>query len=361
MAKQPPQSVSSWAWGEFVETDYKDEKVLVTESGTSSGYRCPLCNENFCTKRKDTFRKHMLQVHRNNWKIPTMKEKCNLCQKALDPNPGKKKDHMKVCNGGEVEGDLRSDDNNNPEIQSDFVDMQANLLEAIERVKNIENEKEVLLKDFETKKEEQIELESQIIHLKDSITRNETDREKQRKEWIGRFKAVDKEKDKLTHDLKKEKVENARLLEELKDTKTNFEKMNQENKELVEQIKEAENKKESLLRDLEKENIEKKLLVEELASSKLKSDKIEEQVLKEKKDNSTLLKRLNKMRKEKQEMDSFKERMETDLDKTRNKYKDEKNIRLKLVKEFEARMIDKENDTKKFKEELKKKTRENGK
>ena len=114
MAKLPPPNPltpyhpEDFAWGSV----YIKEKVIIRKD-QSSGYKCPICNLEQKTTRKETFRKH-LKTHGKKGKldIPSMKEKCQHCPRFLEANKHKRRLHLeKNCRGhkGEVHAAATTD------------------------------------------------------------------------------------------------------------------------------------------------------------------------------------------------------------------------------------------------------------
>ena len=114
MAKLPPPNPltpyhpEDFAWGSV----YIKKKVIIRKD-QSSGYKCPICNFEQKTTRKETFRKH-LKTHGKKGKldIPSMKEKCQHCPRFLEANKHKRKLHLlRNCRGhkGDVHAGATTD------------------------------------------------------------------------------------------------------------------------------------------------------------------------------------------------------------------------------------------------------------
>lgn len=187
---KPPKSLDNWVWGDYT-TD--TDGHIVTESGNRSGYKCPFpgCEHESQTKRKDTFRKHM-KTHSVDWKIPTMKEKCSFCHKALDPNPQKKKDHHDICRKVN-----RKNQNNNtdPEIEQSVDENEAD--------ENVKAEIANLKQKCESEKNEKEKLQADILALTEnmhqvsmSLTKIQNQKEKDTQMYEG---ALEEEKAKVLH------------------------------------------------------------------------------------------------------------------------------------------------------------------
>ena len=104
MAAQILPNIEEFVWGD---KEITEDGVVVMDANSDGGYRCPICKENFKTKRQDIFKKHFnpkrkgatdtakhIQIKEA---IPTIKERCSRCDKPGDPNPGKKRKHLVVC------------------------------------------------------------------------------------------------------------------------------------------------------------------------------------------------------------------------------------------------------------------------
>ena len=108
-------STREFAWGEGV---LSDGKVLVVDGEKENGYRCPICEVNFKQKRKEVMKKHFDRAHKDlgDIDIPCMKEKCQFCQKALDPKKSKRILHLKVCKQlkKKKKSKVKEEINNNP-------------------------------------------------------------------------------------------------------------------------------------------------------------------------------------------------------------------------------------------------------
>ena len=103
MATMLPE-IDEYVWGEW---EMDDRGVVVYGWDAEGGYRCPLCNQNFQTKRKEIFKKHFApkrktslyreQHRRIKAGIPKVKVNCKYCGKSGDPNSGHVQKHLEVC------------------------------------------------------------------------------------------------------------------------------------------------------------------------------------------------------------------------------------------------------------------------
>lgn len=103
MADFLPES-TDYVWGDW---EIDEKGVVVFDWDAEGGYRCPICHQNFQTRRKETFQKHFnpkrkappnREEHRRSKAgIPKVKENCQYCGKSGDPNQGKKQKHLAVC------------------------------------------------------------------------------------------------------------------------------------------------------------------------------------------------------------------------------------------------------------------------
>ena len=101
MATILPES-DAYVWGEW---EMDNRGVVVYNWDAEGGYRCPLCNQNFQTKRKEIFKKHFDPKRKENREehrrikagIPKVKVNCKYCGKSGDPNSGKVQKHLEVC------------------------------------------------------------------------------------------------------------------------------------------------------------------------------------------------------------------------------------------------------------------------
>ena len=126
MADLPPGI--QFVWGD---KEVTEKGVIVFSSDDEGGYRCPLCNLNFETRRKEVFQKHFdpkrgddtsREAHRVIKEgIPSIKEKCTFCKKPGDPNPGKQKKHHTVCKMVPV-----LDENDNNTVAAEEVGFESN-------------------------------------------------------------------------------------------------------------------------------------------------------------------------------------------------------------------------------------------
>ena len=97
-----------WVWGEYEEKP----KYFVFKSDAVGGYRCKLCGEELC-RRWDALQTHLtrqphnMMIHRvkkSSLKIPEIKERCKVCDKALNPHSVKMKRHLRKGCKGPIEG-----------------------------------------------------------------------------------------------------------------------------------------------------------------------------------------------------------------------------------------------------------------
>ena len=270
---KPPKSLDNWVWGDYtIDTDGQ----IVTESGNRSGYKCPFpdCQHEGQTKRKDTFRKHM-KTHSVDWKIPTMKEKCSFCQKALDPNPQKKKDHHDICrkvnprnqnnnteqeiehsvNENEAEENLKAEianlnqrcegeKNEKEKLQADILALTQNMHQVSMSLTVIQNQKEKDTQMFEGALEEE---KAKVLQLKELLKNCEDEN-----------KAVQNHMEKdianLQHKYEQKKSEKVNLVRDTNSVTDKLRQVYEEEKikvfQLRELLKESENRKESEIADL---------------------------------------------------------------------------------------------------------------
>ena len=225
MAKAP-KSLDAWVWGSYQE----DEKGnIVTEPGEDSGYRCPFptCHRESKTKRKDRFRDHM-RTHKVAWKIPSMKERCSLCRKALDPNPTKMRMHKNACqvlHDQRGEHEVVVDDNLNNEniVNPDLINLQdvtdklkeekaaleIRFEDAVKEKVTLEEENKVLKAKLQRKVEENISLNKEKETLKVQLKENHQETVFKHQELVEKHETLEKDyaiemckKDKQIEDLK---------------------------------------------------------------------------------------------------------------------------------------------------------------
>ena len=123
-----------WAWGDF---DYKG-KYVVFDHGAVGGYKCKLCSQKL-QKRKEILKTHLIRSHDlrdfESLGIVTIKEKCEKCEKPLDPHPTKMKKHLaKSCDGiiDSEEGEGEESD------QEELVDQNDNVETEEDGIYNVE-------------------------------------------------------------------------------------------------------------------------------------------------------------------------------------------------------------------------------
>ena len=135
--KVPSFPPEAFACGTF-EITVKKEILIKNENAF---YRCPFCEVDMRTRRKEVLRKHIVTVEKKNGvKIPSMKQKCKYCSKNLDAAQSKKKIHLRKCVGLVAEeNDIEN--NNIPPIDHDHADnLQEELPEEVDddRIRNQE-------------------------------------------------------------------------------------------------------------------------------------------------------------------------------------------------------------------------------
>ena len=90
--KVPSFPPEAFACGTFEITVKKD--ILI--KGENAFYRCPFCEVDMRTRRKEILRKHIVTVEKMvGIKIPSMKQKCRYCSKNLEAAQVKQKIHLK--------------------------------------------------------------------------------------------------------------------------------------------------------------------------------------------------------------------------------------------------------------------------
>ena len=113
----PPEAS---ACGTFEITGKKE--ILIKEE--NAFYRCPFCEVDMRTRRKEVLRKHIVTVEKKvGVKIPSMKQKCRYCSKTLEAAQSKQKIHLSKCLGLVV-GDKIIVNNNVPLSDHDHADNQ---------------------------------------------------------------------------------------------------------------------------------------------------------------------------------------------------------------------------------------------
>ena len=89
-----PES-TDYVWGDW---EIDEKGVVVFDWDADGGYRCPICHQNFQTRRKETFQKHFNPKQKSILKQRrTQEEQGQYCGKSGDPNQGKKQKHLAVC------------------------------------------------------------------------------------------------------------------------------------------------------------------------------------------------------------------------------------------------------------------------
>ena len=76
-----------------------EKNEVVVDFGDTNGYRCPVCQIDFKSKRKQVVKVHFTRSHKllENIFIPSIKEKCQYCNKPLDPKASKRTLHLRNC------------------------------------------------------------------------------------------------------------------------------------------------------------------------------------------------------------------------------------------------------------------------
>lgn len=123
--KVPSFPPEAFACGTFEITVNRD--ILIKNE--DAFYRCPFCEVDMGTRRKEVLRKHIVTVEKKvGVKIPSMKQKCRYCSKNLEAAKSKKKIHLSKCLGFlAAEQEIENNNippiaNNQQGIQPDEVD-----------------------------------------------------------------------------------------------------------------------------------------------------------------------------------------------------------------------------------------------
>ena len=244
MAAQLVPKVEDFVWGD---REITGDGVVVMEHNSDGGYRCPICKENFNTKREDTFKKHFNPKRKGatdtakhlqcKEAIPSMKERCARCNKPGDPNPGKKRKHLVVCRENLFENPNPGKKRKHLETMDD-ADQNDNLLdEDIVQEESIEiedEEYEDMFVNVEEKKgqEEEMDEEGEDSEI-EPFGENENEQHKEveesdtENEEFSKLKENVVESNKVIFDLRKKlEVSENKHKEEEKKTKELVEKCN---------------------------------------------------------------------------------------------------------------------------------------
>ena len=83
---------NGWYWGDAEITP----KGIVFNTNQEGGYECKFCGLKL-SKRRECIRVHIVRFHKeknvNTKSIPSLKEKCQYCQKPIDPHLPKQVRH----------------------------------------------------------------------------------------------------------------------------------------------------------------------------------------------------------------------------------------------------------------------------
>ena len=381
MAAQLLPNIEEFVWGS---REITEDGLVVMENNSIGGYRCPICEENFQTKREDTFKKHFnpkrkgatdtakhKQVKEG---IPKIKERCAKCNTPGDPNPGKKRKHLAVCkenlddtdqNENIVQEKVKDESIEIDDEEYENIFMNVNPVEEMETevdVSEVENlskesfgeieveqhkegeeidlghEEISQLKEYEVKQNKEISVLKKLLEVSENKRKEEEIKTKELVDKFNTFMTIKddqlKELEQSVTTLEDERLEQIGVLEEKLKIATELYEHRKDSRDLESKIVDQQN-------ELETEGKIKKVLQTKLLQfeQKLKETdeekmRIRKEMLDSKGEVEKVIKQMNKLETEVLDMSNQTEDLEREI----SKLKTEKTERIVKIDKLEDKM-----------------------